>query len=342
MQMKTAPMPSSPARFRPIQIPNICKMRFHTFSTIAAAILACGVPGIARSQTAYSISQPLEDGQFAVVNHGRGQSFTVSSQGQGTGSLAGATQVQLNDVTFMYGQTFQAAAATGSKLYVYDTLPANLADLNTGIGALYASTSSSADGFFATHKFTSAVIDISKTYYLFYSSNQQFRYSFASNPYSGGRIWYRQSTTGDWQEAGGADQLDATFLINTTTVKKNNEPPAPEIEVQQSKLASLKDGKSTILFKSVKKGRKGQTKTFVIRNTGKAALKGLSLEIAGLHKSNFTTKNLSKTVLAPGKNMTFQVTFRPSAVGKRKAFVRIASNDADENPFTFVVSGSGT
>lgn len=319
-------------------------MRFHTFSTIAAAILVFSMTGIAKSQNSYSISQPLEDGQFAVVNHGRGQSFTVSSQGQGTGSLSGATQVQLNDVTFMYGQTFQAsaAAASWSKLYIYETLPANLADLNTGIGALYESTSSSADGFFATHQFTSALIDTSKTYYLFYNSNQQFRYSFATNPYSGGRIWYRQSTTGGWQESGGADQLDATFLINTTTVKKNNEPPAPEIEVRQSKLAGLKDGKSTVLFKSVKKGRTGQTKTFVIRNTGKAALKRLKVQIAGLHKNNFTTKGLSKATLAPGKSMTFQVTFKPSAAGKRKAFVRIESNDADENPFTFVVSGTGT
>lgn len=319
-------------------------MRFHTFSTIAATILVFGMPGMVRSQNAYSISQPLEDGQFAVVNHGRGQSFTVSSQGQGTGSLSGATQVEINDVTFMYGQTFQAssAAASWSKLYIYDKLPANLTDLNTGVGALHTSTSSSADGFFATHKFSSALIDTSKTYYLFYNSNQQFRYSFTPNPYSGGRIWYRQGPTGDWQEAGGADQLDATFLINATTVKKGTEPPAPEIEVQQSKVASLKDGKSTVVFKSVKKGRKGQTKTFVIRNTGKAILKGLSLEVGGLHKSNFTTKGLSKTSLAPGKGMTFQVTFKPSAVGKRKAFVKIASNDADENPFTFVVSGTGT
>lgn len=326
------------------KITHIYKMRFHTFSTIAAAILLFGMSNIARSQTAYSISQPLEDGQFAVVNNGRGQSFTVSNQGQGTGSLSGATQVQLNDVTFMYGQTFQAsaAAASWSKLYVYDTMPANLADLNTGIGALYTSTSSSADGFFATHRFTSALIDTNKTYYLFYSSNQQFRYSFTPNPYSGGRIWYRQGPTDGWQEAGGADQLDATFLINTTTVKKDSEPPAPEIEVRQSKVAGLKDGKSTVLFKSAKRGRTGQTQTFVIRNAGKANLKGLSLEIAGLHKSNFTTKGLSTSALAPGKSTTFQVTFRPSAVGKRKATVKIASNDADENPFTFVVSGSGT
>jgi hypothetical protein len=318
-------------------------MPFHISSTIAAVILLLGLPGVGRSQSAYSISQPLEDGEFAVVNHGRGQSFTVSSQGQGTGSLSGATQVQLNDVTFMYGQAFQAAAAagSGSTLYVYDTMPANLADLNTGVGALYASTSASANGFFATHRFTSALLDSSKTYYLFYNSNRQFRYSFASNPYSGGRMWYRQSPTGAWQEAGGADQLDAYFLINTTTVTGGGEPPAPEIEVQQSRAAGLRDGKSTVSFPSVKKGRTGQTKTFVIRNTGKATLKRLSLGITGLHKSSFTTRGLAVKELAPGARTTFQVTFKPQAAGQRKAVVRIVNTDGDENPFTFVVTGTG-
>lgn len=319
----------------------ITNMRFHIFSTIAATILVFGMAGVAKSQTSYSISQPLEDGPFAVVNHGRGQSFTVSSQGQGTGSLSGAKQVQLNDVTFMYGQEFQAAGAANSRIYVYDTLPANLADLNTGVGALHMSTSASSSGFSATHQFTSALIDTSKTYYLFYSSNQQFRYSFAPNPYSGGRIWYRQNLTGDWVEAGGADQLDATFLINTTTVNVDNEPLVPEISVQQTKGTGLEDGQSTILYGSAKMGQTGQTKTFVIRNTGKANLKRLSLQIAGLHKDNFTTTGLSTKSLAPGKKTAFQVTFKPLAVGKCRAIVKISSNDEDENPFNFVVSGTG-
>lgn len=313
------------------------------FPIMAAATLGICLAGTAKSQTNYSISQPLEDGQFAVVANGRGQSFTVSSQGQGTGSLSGATKVRLHDVTFMFGQTFQATAAAGSgtKLYLYDKLPANPADLNTGIGSLYTSTSSSSDGFYATHTFTSALIDTSRTYYLFYNSNQQFRYSFSPNPYSGGRIWYLQSPTGGWQEAGGADQLDATFLINTTTVTTDEEPVSPEIGVQQPKGTGLKDGKSTVFFESAKKGQTGQTKTFVVRNTGTATLKELSLRIAGLHKNDFTTAGLSKKSLAPGTRTTFQVTFKPSAVGKRKAVVKISSNDADENPFTVVVSGTG-
>ncbi len=187
---------------------------------VALTITALGFATVAEAQTSYSISQPLEDGQFAVVNHGRGQSFTVSAQGQGAGSLGGATQVRLDDVTFMYGQTFQAtsAGASFSRLYVYDTLPSNLTDLNTGVGALYTSTSSSSSGFFATHSFTSAFVDTSTTYYLFYNANQQFRYSFATNPYSGGRIWYRQGPTSDWQMTGGADQLDAYFVINTSVI----------------------------------------------------------------------------------------------------------------------------
>ncbi len=190
-------------------------------SLLLTGVTVClAIADVASAQATYSISQPLEDGQFAVVNNGRGQSFTVSAQGQGTGSLSGATQVRLDDVTFMYGQAFQAASAAGpgSTLYIYDTLPTNLLDLNTGVGALYASTSSSANGFFATHSFTSAVIDTTSTYYLFYNSNRQFRYSFFTNPYSGGRIWYRESPTGNWVQTGGADQLDAYFNINTSVI----------------------------------------------------------------------------------------------------------------------------
>jgi hypothetical protein len=105
-------------------------------ASIAAASVIFLASGINDLRANYSIAQFLEDGTFTVVNHGRGQSFTVSQQGGGSGSPGGATQVQLNNVTFMYGTTFQAASAAGlgSVLYLYDALPATISDLNTGIG----------------------------------------------------------------------------------------------------------------------------------------------------------------------------------------------------------------
>lgn len=190
-------------------------------SIFGLSLLAAGLTAALPAQTVYTISQPLESGSGAVVNRGRGQSFTVSAQGQGTGSLAGATQVRLDSVTFRYGVGFQAAqaAALGSTLHVYASLPSVISDLTTGTGALFTSTSASASGIEATHFFSSALLDTTSTYYLFYNADRQFRYSFEPNPYSGGRIWYRDSTLGNWViTTGGADQLDAYFVISTTVI----------------------------------------------------------------------------------------------------------------------------
>jgi hypothetical protein len=120
-----------------------------------------------------------------------------------------------------------------------------------------------------------------------------------------------------------------------------SEPDAPEITVQQPKGKELVGGKSTVRYASVKKGKAGETKTFVIHNTGKKTLKGLKLDVGGKHRNDFRDSGLSKKSLAPGAKMTFKVSFSPKAVGKRKAVVKIESNDADENPFEITLLGTG-
>ena len=40
--------------------------------------------------------------------------------------------------------------------------------------------------------------------------------------------------------------------------------------------------------------------------------------------------------------MSFTITFTPQAAGLRQAVVIIANNDADENPYTFAIQGTGT
>lgn len=121
----------------------------------------------------------------------------------------------------------------------------------------------------------------------------------------------------------------------------SSEPSAPEIAVQELKGKDLIGGKSTIRYASVKKGKTGEAKIFVIQNTGKKTLKGLALDVGGKHKKDFIDSGLSKKSLAPGAKATFKVSFRPKAVGKRKAVVKIESNDADENPFEITLLGTG-
>ena len=45
--------------------------------------------------------------------------------------------------------------------------------------------------------------------------------------------------------------------------------------------------------------------------------------------------------LIPGASTSLAISFRPAALGVRTATVRIASNDADENPYELVIRGTG-
>jgi surface protein len=47
------------------------------------------------------------------------------------------------------------------------------------------------------------------------------------------------------------------------------------------------------------------------------------------------------TTVVPSAFTTFQITFDPSAVGIRTATISIANNDANENPYTFAIRGTG-
>ena len=84
--------------------------------------------------------------------------------------------------------------------------------------------------------------------------------------------------------------------------------------------------------------------TFTIENTGSQNLL-LSgnpvVNITGTNASDFTVTALPVTTISGLSNTTFQVTFDPSASGTRIATVSIASNDVNENPYTFAIQGVG-
>lgn len=86
-------------------------------------------------------------------------------------------------------------------------------------------------------------------------------------------------------------------------------------------------------------------RTFTIENTGTAALNLTSASpyvmITGTHAADFTVTTIPSTPVAAAGSTTFQVTFDPSATGLRTANISIASNDADENPYTFTIHGTG-
>ncbi len=120
-------------------------------------------------------------------------------------------------------------------------------------------------------------------------------------------------------------------------------PTLPEIDVINTTGGdvSLTDNVGTIALGDAVLGI-GRTHTFSIRNTGTAPLTGLVLSKTGTNAADVLFSTLEKTTLAFQESMEFTVTFLPGGVGARAATVRIASNDANENPFDIALTANGT
>ncbi|MEM7011081.1 MAG: TIGR02597 family protein, partial [Verrucomicrobiota bacterium] len=114
----------------------------------------------------------------------------------------------------------------------------------------------------------------------------------------------------------------------------------PEIVVEQPAATGLVDGVSAVGFGNVNAGATAQ-RVFTIRNTGTANLTGLAASWDGNAAGRFTTGAFGATTLAPGASTTLTVTFAPVAAGNESGTLRIASNDADENPFDVSITGTG-
>ena len=118
--------------------------------------------------------------------------------------------------------------------------------------------------------------------------------------------------------------------------------PLPDIALEQPAKSALVDGKSNRPFGTVKVGKTGTAKTFVIKNAGKATLSGLKVRMSGKHAKDFVFTKPGKTSLAPGASTTFNVSFKPKSKGTRAAVIQVLSNDKDETPFDVTATGKGS
>jgi hypothetical protein len=116
--------------------------------------------------------------------------------------------------------------------------------------------------------------------------------------------------------------------------------PAPEIVVEQPVEVNLLDG-GMKSFGNVAVNSTADL-TFTIRNTGTANLTGITVSVDGTDSALFTVTSVPSDVLNPGGSTMFTVRFAPVSLGLKNAALRIASNDADENPFDILVDGTGT
>ena len=80
------------------------------------------------------------------------------------------------------------------------------------------------------------------------------------------------------------------------------------------------------------------TRTFTISNTGTA-----NLTFSGIASSNgvFVISGSPASPILPGNSVTFDVIFTPTALGLVSSTISFTNNDSNENPYDFVVSGTG-
>lgn len=126
---------------------------------------------------------------------------------------------------------------------------------------------------------------------------------------------------------------------------------APEIEIQGNSIEIVSGDVTPDLADHTDFGSTAVvggtiTRTFTILNTGGADLNltGASpyVSISGSHAADFTLTANPSTPIAASGSTTFDITFDPSAVGLREATISIANDDADEDPYTFAIQGTGT
>lgn len=136
----------------------------------------------------------------------------------------------------------------------------------------------------------------------------------------------------------------STIGVSSSGAITASVPPnqlAPKIVVQQPAGTALIDGTTTRSFGTIVVGQSGTAKTFTIKNTGKANLTGIAITSNGTAKADYIVTIPAKTILAPGASTTFKVTFKPTAVGVRPAYIHIKSNDLSQSPFDIKLNGRG-
>jgi hypothetical protein len=155
-----------------------------------------------------------------------------------------------------------------------------------------------------------------------------------------------QTTTGGWgftSSAAGVYGLAIGGVISPVAA-------SPEINLQGNSVSIVSGDTTPDLadhtdFGTVSTASGTVVRTFTIQNLGTAALSltGASpyVVISGAHAADFAVTAIPSNSIAAGGSTTFQITFDPSADGLRTATISIANNDADENPYTFAIQGTG-
>jgi hypothetical protein len=111
-------------------------------------------------------------------------------------------------------------------------------------------------------------------------------------------------------------------------------PAGPEMQIRRNGGAELTDGGTGLSFTFG-----GEPLSLTLTNIGSEVLSGINTAIEGPHAADFLIDTAPPSSLATDEAVTVEVSFAPTATGQRTATLRIASNDADENPFDINLQG---
>ncbi|MHA7942623.1 choice-of-anchor D domain-containing protein [Formosa sp. 3Alg 14/1] len=137
-----------------------------------------------------------------------------------------------------------------------------------------------------------------------------------------------------------SNESDCTILLTGHAFA-----PAPEIDVERNTDASIPNGSESstgynTVFASTIVGETTASKLYYIHNEGQ-----LDLLVSDITSSNPTefqiTVNPSHSTISSQTKMPFEIQFSPSSSGIRTSTISITNNDADEDPYTFEVQGTG-
>lgn len=81
--------------------------------------------------------------------------------------------------------------------------------------------------------------------------------------------------------------------------------------------------------------------TFSIRNTGTGIMNVTGVSISGTDAASFILNTSPASTVAAGSSTTFTIEFNPTSLGAKNATITVGSDDANENPYSFAVTGLG-
>jgi Ca2+-binding RTX toxin-like protein len=128
-----------------------------------------------------------------------------------------------------------------------------------------------------------------------------------------------------------------SFSVNATVGTVAATGGKPEITVVTTSGQQIVDGSTSALsFGTVQRDAKAPTRTFRVRNDGSGTLTVGSVSVP----SGFVVMDPLVGPIAPGASESFTIGLATASAGNRAGQVSFVTNDSNENPFNFAISGA--